>query len=154
VWFDDDRGFAVGHNPKAAAPFVCWQFTTENGKREFYWGAYCNTEKEAQANLIARTIVHASDGHAWTTPTHLAAVEMSTEQNYNMIDGLRNNMATPRADLTDGQTHGEMAELAPHTLPPEKPSVMDKIREARKAPPAPRKDKSPEQKKQKGEPVL
>jgi hypothetical protein len=53
-----------------------------------------------------------------------AGVEMSTEQNYNMIDGLHNNMAVPKADLTDGQTHEEIRELAPETLAGEKPSVL------------------------------
>ena len=73
-------------------------------------------------------------------------MELSTEQNYNMIDGLRNNLAVPKADLTDGQTHDEIQELAPETLPgvaaslpDEKPSVMEQIREARKTPSVPHK---------------
>ena len=49
-----------------------------------------------------------------------------------MIDGARNNMAQAKADLTDGQTHEEVSELAPETLPDEKPSVLEQIREARK----------------------
>lgn len=65
----------------------------------------------------------------------IAAVEMSTEQNYNQIDGLRNNMASPRPDLTDGQTHEELRELAPETLPTEKPSVLGQLREARESVP-------------------
>jgi len=65
---------------------------------------------------------------------------MSAEQNYNMIDGIPNN-EKHRLDLTDGQTHEEIRELAPETLPEDKPSVLEQIREARKAPPAPRKQK-------------
>ena len=33
--------------------------------------------------------------------------------NYNMIDGIVNNDPPIRADLTDGQTHEEVKELAP-----------------------------------------
>ena len=48
--------------------------------------------------------------------------------NYNMIDGIVNNDPPIRADLTDGQTHEEVKELAPETLPNEKPSIMEKLR--------------------------
>ena len=48
--------------------------------------------------------------------------------NYNMIDGIVNNAPPVRADLTDGQTHEEVKELAPETLPNEKPSIMEKLR--------------------------
>lgn len=48
--------------------------------------------------------------------------------NYNMIDGIVNNDPPVRADLTDGQTHEEVKELAPETLPNEKPSIMEKLR--------------------------
>ena len=67
-------------------------------------------------------------------PNSLAAAEMSAEQNYNMIDGLRNNTAVPKADLTDGQTHEEIRELAPEALAGEKPSVLEQIKEAKDAP--------------------
>ena len=68
---------------------------------------------------------------------HTFNFEKSAEQNYNMIDGVVNNRAVPEADLTDGQTHEEMRELAPETLPEnkaadEKPSVMDEIKAAQK----------------------
>lgn len=45
-----------------------------------------------------------------------------------MIDGIVNNDPPVRADLTDGQTHEEVRELAPETLPNEKPSIMEKLR--------------------------
>lgn len=48
--------------------------------------------------------------------------------NYNMIDGIVNNDPPVRADLTDGQTHEKVKELAPETLPNEKPSIMEKLR--------------------------
>jgi len=77
----------------------------------------------------------------------LAAAEMSKEQNCNMIDGLHNNEAVPRADLTDGQTYEEIRELAPETLPDEKASVLEQIREAREAPKPPAKPRSERERK-------
>ena len=40
ILFENDRGFALGENPQAVQPFVTWQFTAENGKRDYYWGHY------------------------------------------------------------------------------------------------------------------
>ena len=34
---------------------------------------------------------------------YLCAVEISTKQNYNMIDGGRNNMETPKAEKPDNE---------------------------------------------------
>ena len=131
IAFDDKRGFAIGLNPDAGAPFVCWQFTEENGKREFYWGHYASDLAGAADNYAARVMVHMSGGEVWEVHNPLAAAEMSAEQNYNMLDGAINNEKN-RLDLTDGQTQEEIAELAPETLPQEKPSVLEQIREARK----------------------
>lgn len=146
ISFNDQRGFAIGHNPEAVAPFVCWQFTDENGKRDFFWGRYGGDMAGAADQYTARVMEHMSGGQVKVIENPIAAVEMSIEQNYNMIDGLRNNLAAPKADLTDGQTHDEIQELAPETLPgvaapppDEKPSVMEQIREARKAPATPHK---------------
>ncbi|HBU12591.1 MAG TPA: hypothetical protein DEB31_07680 [Clostridiales bacterium] len=114
VWFDSQRGFAIGYDPGAPSPYVCWQFTAENGKRNFYWGTYCMDAGGAADSYIARTIVHMDGGDVREIPNPLAAAEMSEEQNYNQIDDAINN---------------------------EKPSVMEQIREAREAPSAPRKEK-------------
>ena len=139
IQFDNDRGFAIGHNPAAAEPFVTWQFTVENGKRDFYWGHYKSDEKNAGDDYAVRVATYMSDEQVAERYNYLFATEMSTEQNYNMIDGARNNMVHAKADLTDGQTHEEVRELAPDTLPDEKPSVLEQIREARKNPAAPSK---------------
>ena len=139
IYFDDKRGFAIGRNLGAPSPYVCWQFTVENGARDFYWGTYCTDGKDAVDNYLARVMVHMDGGAVREVYNPLAAAEMSAENNYNMIDGRLNN-EKPRLDLTDGQTHEEVDALAPQTLPAEKPSVLAQIREARKAPPAPRKD--------------
>lgn len=51
--------------------------------------------------------------------------------NYNMLDGRLNNEPPERPDLTDGQTHEEIRELAPESLPEEKPSLMEKLKPGR-----------------------
>ncbi len=141
ISFDDKRGFAIGLNPDAPSPFVCWQFTlNENHTREFYWGTYADDLAGAVNSYVARVMVHMDGGEVREVVNPLAAAEMTKEQNYNMIDGVINN-EKPRLDLTDGQTHEEIAALAPETLSTEKPSVIEQIREAKKAPPAPRKEK-------------
>lgn len=140
IWLDNNRGFAIGHNPDAVEPFVSWQFTPENDKRDFYWGHYFKTEKDAADDYIARVIGQMKDGQAREIDNPLADTELSAEQNYNMVDGMLNN-EKDRLDLTDGQTHEEIQELATETLPQEKPSVIKQIREAKDAPPTPHKPK-------------
>lgn len=54
VLFDNDRGIALGHNPKAPAPFVTWQFTQEGGKRDYYWGHYQGDEAGTLREFQAR----------------------------------------------------------------------------------------------------
>ncbi len=139
----DQRGFAIGRSLSSPSPYVCWQFTVENGARDFYWGTYCSDGQSAVDSYTARVMVHMDGGEVHETHNPLAAAEMSAEQNYNQIDGAINNEKA-RLDLTDGQTHEEIATLAPATLPKEKPSVLEQIREARKNPQphAPRKEKA------------
>lgn len=48
--------------------------------------------------------------------------------NYNMLDGRLNNEPPVRPDLTDGQTYEEIKELAPQTLPDEKPSLINRLK--------------------------
>ena len=47
ILFENDRGFALGENPQAVQPFVTWQFTEENGKRDYYWGHYTTNSTAA-----------------------------------------------------------------------------------------------------------
>lgn len=51
--------------------------------------------------------------------------------NYNMLDGRLNNEPPEKPDLTDGQTHEEIRELAPETLPEEKLSLMERLKAGR-----------------------
>lgn len=55
ITFANDRGFALGKNPNAAQPFVTWQFTEENGRRDYYWGHYFDTEYTAKRDFSLRT---------------------------------------------------------------------------------------------------
>lgn len=55
VLYENNRGFALGVNPGAPSPFVTWRFTEENGKRDYYWGRYFNTEEAAVKSFVART---------------------------------------------------------------------------------------------------
>lgn len=133
ISFDDQRGFAIGQNPNAPSQFVSWQFTEENGKRDFYWGSYADDLQSAAENYTARVLIHMSDSNVHEILNHLAGTEIGKEQNYNMIDGLHNNEAPAKADLTDGQTFEEIRELAPEQLhdSDERPSVLEQLREAR-----------------------
>lgn len=55
ILYDNDRGFAIGENPAAPSPFVTWQFTEEQGRRDYYWGRYFNTKDDAVKNFLDRT---------------------------------------------------------------------------------------------------
>lgn len=48
-------------------------------------------------------------------------------ENY-LLNGRLDNLAPEKPDLTDGQTHDELMELAPETLADEKESVLDKLK--------------------------
>ena len=120
IQFDNDRGFAYGENPGAPSPFATWQFTNENGKHDHYWGHYHSNQEDVQKDYENRVNEYMADNPRLSVVVNpLAATEMSAEQNYNQIDGQINNIATPRADLTDGQTLEEIKELAPEMLPSE-----------------------------------
>lgn len=54
VLFDNGRGFALGENPKEPAPFVTWQFTEEQGRRDYYWGHYHTDGAAAAKEYVAR----------------------------------------------------------------------------------------------------
>ena len=51
VLFDNGRGFALGENDRAPAPFVTWQFAEENGHRDYFWGHY-HTEEAAAVRAL------------------------------------------------------------------------------------------------------
>lgn len=54
VLFDNGRGFVLGHNPKAPAPYVTWQFTQGDGHRDYYWGHYHGNPEMAEGDFKGR----------------------------------------------------------------------------------------------------
>lgn len=72
------------------------------------------------------------DGQPFQPPeSYLHNAELYEEGqtgNYNMLDGRLDNEPPERPDLTDGQTWDEVRELAPETLPEEKPSLMEQLK--------------------------
>jgi hypothetical protein len=61
VVFDNDRGFALGENLNAVTPFVTWQFTEENGQRDYYWGHYTADGDAAKRDFDARAAQYQAD---------------------------------------------------------------------------------------------
>lgn len=120
VTFDNNRGFAVGENPKAVDPYVTWQFKDENSTKDYFWGHYFKTKNSADFDYRDRV-----SGYKENNPTlyekhnYLASAEMGTEDDYNQIDGIINNGT--------------------------KPSILDQLREFqhKSAEPAPKSDKAP-----------
>jgi hypothetical protein len=157
VMLENGLGIVLAHHPDAPSPFVTWRFGIDDeGDKWYEWGHYFSTESRAKIDYISRVGVYAELYGITERPLPTAAVEMDAEQNCNMIDGVKNNEGEPKSDLTDGQTHKELRELAPETLPEEngeKPSVLKQIRESREAPHKPKND-TPSKKKSKGGPEL
>ena len=54
ILFDNGRGFALAENPGAPNPFVTWQFTEEQGNRDYYWGHYYNDRTTAEKDFSSR----------------------------------------------------------------------------------------------------
>lgn len=53
--FENNRGFALGHNPAAPSPYVTWQFTEgKDGQRNYYWGHYGNSRAWAEKDFARR----------------------------------------------------------------------------------------------------
>ena len=40
IMIDDNQGYAIGYNPDAVSPYVCWQFYIRDGERSYNWGVY------------------------------------------------------------------------------------------------------------------
>jgi hypothetical protein len=148
VMFENGLGVVLSHHPDAASPFVTWRFGIDGeGGRWYEWGNYFSTESRAKIDYITRAADYMERYGVKEAPFPTAAAEVVDEQNYNMIDGVPNNMGVPKPDLTDGQSYTEIRELAPETLPDGKPSVLKQIRDVQKAAKPPRKDKKPDRKK-------
>ena len=56
IMFSKTQGYVIAYNPDAVSPYVCWQFTEENGHRDYYWGIY-GDEQAAIDGYNARLFV-------------------------------------------------------------------------------------------------
>jgi hypothetical protein len=65
IFFDNDMGFAFGHNPQAASPFVTWQTFYDKSKIniEFEWGKYFSTEEKALVDYIMRHMKYEAENN-------------------------------------------------------------------------------------------
>lgn len=61
IVFENNRGFALGENPQAEQPFATWQFTEENGKRDYYWGHYTTNSAAATRDYEYRVAEYRYD---------------------------------------------------------------------------------------------
>ena len=56
IMIDSNQGYAIGHNPNAVSPYVCWQFYVRDGERSYNWGIY-GSEKAAVEGYKSRLFV-------------------------------------------------------------------------------------------------
>jgi len=56
IMFAANQGYAIGHNPNAVSPYVCWHFMINGGKRDYCWGIY-GDEQAAIDGYNARLFV-------------------------------------------------------------------------------------------------
>ena len=124
VCFKNGVGFAFGENRLAPFPFATWQFAENKGQKTFQNGEFFTAESADVAELVFNKRVREYQKDHPDLPekyNQLAAAEMSSEGNYNMIDGIPNNGFE------------------------QKPSILDMLREYNSKPPAlPDKSEKPE----------
>jgi hypothetical protein len=56
IMIDANQGYAIGHNPDAVSPWVCWQFYIRDGERSYNWGIY-GEKRDAIDGYNARLFV-------------------------------------------------------------------------------------------------
>ena len=94
VCFKNGVGFAVGENRAAPFPFATWQFAENKGQKTFQNGKFFTAKDADMAGLVfgQRVEKYRKDNPGLGEKyNQLAAAEMSSEGNYNMIDGIPNN---------------------------------------------------------------
>lgn len=127
VSFDGKRGFVLAHDPQAPFPMATFQFAEENGRREYFRGHYY-LEKDADVarlDFAERVRTHKSKyPGAAEKYNHLAAAEMSDEDNYNQIDGVPNNTTKPSILEQLRELQHKAAETASNT--PGRPPEMER----------------------------
>ena len=105
--FSTDRGFALAVNPEAVQPFVTWQFTEDNGNREYYWGHYFTKEQDATADYAARVEEYKAD-FVKDVPASMP------EQKKSILDQLKEAKQAPR--LSEQKNGPAPSRGEPHSL--------------------------------------
>lgn len=60
ILFENGRGIALGENLEAPSPYVTWQFTEQDGKRNYYWGRYKDNKDAALQDFVNRSTDYAA----------------------------------------------------------------------------------------------
>lgn len=84
VLFDNDMGYAFGHNPNAASPYVTWQmfYNKADNKLEYEWGNYFSTEEKALVDYIARHKKYEADNKVTEVALPAAEPELDEWRTY------------------------------------------------------------------------
>ncbi|MCL2853862.1 MAG: DUF3849 domain-containing protein, partial [Defluviitaleaceae bacterium] len=118
VLFDNDRGFALAHNPAAPSPFVTWQIThdSDNGGIDYYWGRYRDTEESAKIDYVVRATEYRSQYNLQEKP--LPDVAPDTVSKY--IDTMISRECTQDEILACREFFATVYESAAKTIDPAK----------------------------------
>ncbi|MDR1702508.1 MAG: hypothetical protein LBR56_07010, partial [Sporomusaceae bacterium] len=71
IMVDENEGYAIGHNPNAVEPYVCWQFRLRDHKKNYNWGVY-GSEKETVDSFNARLFTYAAEKYRRNNKISLA----------------------------------------------------------------------------------
>ena len=158
IEFDNQRGFAIGHNSEGVSTYATWQFTVEGGVeggrvRDFYWGSYYDNLVDAQQSYVARIISHMSGADIREVRREVG-VELVELIGHSENDTLSNTSAdlpnptspNPTPNPTNPEPNVTKRYASPDktcdggVLPADKPngkakraSVLEQIRESRSA---------------------
>lgn len=92
ILFNNDRGFALAHNPNAPAPFVTWQFTNEGGKLDYYWGHYMGSEERAQIDYISRVTNYKKNYRVTEKP--MPTADRDSDEKPSVLDHIKESRNT------------------------------------------------------------
>ena len=121
VLFDNGRGFALGEHPRAG--FVTWQFTENQGHRDYYWGHYHSDESAAKKDYAERTddyqrhfVVHEVEcpGFCSLTPEQMERFKKKFHQAEILVELKGDTPVTLKVEPRPS-TPGELPKRSPKT---------------------------------------
>ena len=128
VQFKNGVGFAFGENRAAPYPFAAWQFFEDKGKKTCQNGNFFTAKDADLAEHVFNDRVEKyRKDHPGLSEKYnqLAAAEMSSEGNYNMIDGIPNNGFENKPSIL-GQLREYKAKPPERGHKPEKSAEIEK----------------------------